>query len=259
VTRAGLESFAWTEARDVPWLEIAIPGARVAFSTRLGGSSAAPYDSLNLGILTDDDPARVAANRRALADALGRTHDGIVYGLQVHGTDVQVHQAPRDGAEPVRSDAQATASTELTPLVLVADCLPLALSAPGAVAMAHCGWRGIASGVIANAVAALEELSGCGRGEIHAALGPGIRGCCYEVGPAVRAEFERAGHVDALLPARRLDLATAAQTALARSGVGGERFTDCAICTSCDPERFFSHRRDGGVTGRQAGLIWRSS
>ncbi len=259
MTRAGLESFAWTEARGVPWLETLLPGARVAFSTRLGGSSAAPYDSLNLGILTDDDPALVAANRRALADALGRDHDGIVYGLQVHGTDVQVHEAPRDGAEPVRSDAQATASTELTPLVLVADCLPLALSAPGAVAMAHCGWRGIVSGVIANAVATLEEMAGCGPGEIHAALGPGIRGCCYEVGPVVAAEFERAGHADALLPARRLDLAIAVQTALARSGVGEERFTDCGLCTSCDPERFFSHRRDGGVTGRQAGLIWRSS
>jgi YfiH family protein len=258
VTRAGVREFAWSEARGVPWLEIALPGARAAFSTRQGGVSAAPYDSLNLGILTADDPDAVISNRHALARALGRDPDGIAYGLQVHGCDVEVHEAPLAGAEPVPSDAQATAFAELTPLVLVADCLPLALGAPGAVAMAHCGWRGVVSEVVANAVAAVEALAGCGPEEIHCALGPGIRACCYEVGTEVLEAFERRGHGTAIEPGGRLDLGAAVRAELERCGVGAQRLADCELCTSCDPERFFSHRRDGGTTGRQAGLIWRS-
>lgn len=259
MTRAGVEAFAWREAHGVPWLEAPLPGARAAFSTRLGGASAAPYDSLNLGILTDDDPALVRANRRTLAGALGRDADGIAFGLQVHGADVQVHERPPSGGEPVPSDAQATAGADLTPLVLVADCFPLALAAPGAVAMAHCGWRGIASDVIANAVEAIARLAGCQAGDVHAALGPGIRACCYQVGPEVRATFERLGHHDAVRPGGMLDLAAAVRSALEQCGVSAERLSDTGLCTSCEPERFFSHRRDGGVTGRQAGLIWRSS
>jgi YfiH family protein len=259
VTRAGLEAFTWSEAQGVPWLAAALPGAQAAFSTRLGGVSASPYDSLNLGILTDDDPALVTANRRTIARALGREPDGIAFGMQVHGCDVQVHQRRPAREEPKRSDAQATAAADVTPLVLVADCFPLALSAPGAVAMAHCGWRGIISGVIANTVDALRSLTACGAEEVHAALGPGIRACCYEVGPEVRAEFQRAGQETALRTPGILDLAAAVRTELARCGVASERLSDCGLCTSCDTERFFSHRRDGGVTGRQAGLVWRSS
>src|SRR4051794_13351774 len=259
VTRAGVEAFARREAQGVPWLEAVLPGARAVFSTRLGGASAPPYDSLNLGILTDDEPALVEGNRRALAGALERDADGIAFGLQVHGADVQVHDPPLAAGDPVPSDAQATSDAALTPLVLVADCFPLALSAPGAVAMAHCGWRGIASGVIANTVETIERLAGCGAGDVHAALGPGIRACCYQVGRDVSETFERLGHHDAVRPGGMLDLAAAVQSALEQSGVGAERLSDCGSCTSCEPGRFFSHRRDGGITGRQAGLIWRSS
>ncbi len=114
MTRAGVEAFAWREEHGVPWLEAPLPGARAVFSTRLGGASAPPYDSLNLGILTDDDPALVRANRRTLAGALGRDADKIAFGLQVHGADVQVHERPPSGGEPVPSDAQATADADLT-------------------------------------------------------------------------------------------------------------------------------------------------
>jgi hypothetical protein len=259
VTRAGVKDFAWSEAHGVSWLEAALPGARVAFSTRCGGASAPPYDTLNLGILTEDDPARVAANRRSLAEALGRDPDRVVFGVQVHGSGVQVHEHRLAGAEPARADAQVTAREDLTPLVLVADCLPLALSAPGAVAMAHCGWRGIVSGVIANTVDALVQQAGCEPADVHAALGPGIRACCYVVGPEVRSAFEQRGQVQALQADGRLDLAVAVRGELERCGVEAERFADCGLCTSCDEQRFFSHRRDGGRTGRQAGLVWRSS
>jgi copper oxidase (laccase) domain-containing protein len=102
-------------------------------------------------------------------------------------------------------------------------------------------------------------MAGCGPGAVHAALGPGIRACCYEVGRDVQASFERLGHHDAVRPGGMLDLAAAVRSALEQCGVSAERLSDCGLCTSCESERFFSHRRDGGVTGRQAGLIWRSS
>jgi polyphenol oxidase len=239
------------------WLEADLPGARVAWSTRRGGVSEAPYDSLNLGILTDDDPGRVRENRRLLAVALGRDPGSIAMGRQVHGAEVQLHGHDALSGPLKESDVQVTASPDVTPLVLVADCLPLAVWAPGAVAMAHCGWRGIVAGAVANAVEAVCRLGDTKPAEVHATLGPGIRGCCYEVGPEVRKQFE--GYAGALRNAGKLDLAEAVREELERCGVKGDRFADCELCTSCDPARFFSHRRDGGLTGRQAGLMWLSS
>jgi YfiH family protein len=259
VSPAGVSTFSWGATDGVVWLETQLPGARVAFSTRLGGVSEQPYDSLNLGILTDDFRERVIENRAILARALGRDPDSVAMGRQVHGAGVQLHDIPPPDAAPVPSDAQATGSPDVTPLVLVADCLPLAVCAPGGVAMVHCGWRGIVAGVVPAAVEAVRGLAGASPEQVHAALGPGIRGCCYEVGAEVRAEFKRRGHTGALNEAGMLDLATAVRGELDRCGVEEGRFADCGLCTSCDGDRFFSHRRDGGVTGRQAGLAWLSS
>jgi YfiH family protein len=258
VSSTGVSAFAWRQADGMAWLEAALPGARAAFSTRLGGRSAPPYDTLNLGILTDDDPQLVSANRRALAEALGRATEGLAYGMQVHGAAVQVHQPARAG-DPAPADAHATSAPGLSPLVVVADCLPVALAAPGAVAMAHCGWRGTVGGVIPNAVEAVTRLSGAAAIEVRAAIGPGIRTCCYEVGPDVRAAFEERGHASAVADRNMLDLAAAVAVELERCGVAAANVADCGLCTSCDPERFFSHRRDSGRTGRQAGLVWLES
>jgi YfiH family protein len=210
----------------------------------------------------------VTGNRNRLAQAVGRDPRGVVMGLQVHGAGVQVHDRalappdrreanPRAGLEP--SDVQVTASALLTPLVLAADCFPLALCAPGAAAMAHCGWRGIAAGAVRKAVKSVCRVSGSRPGDVHAALGPGIRACCYAVGPEVAAAFHTLGHDDAVGEEGRLDLARAIRAELELCGVEAASFVDCEVCTSCDPERFFSHRRDGGVTGRQAGLAWLDS
>jgi len=136
--------------------------------------------------------------------------------------------------------------------VFVADCLPVMLVADGAVAALHAGWRGLAGGILAEGVAALRELGG--DGAITAALGPSARGCCYEVGEEVHAAF--AGY-DARVGERNLDLVAVARAQLAAEGVAEVR--DVALCTICaDPALFFSHRRDGGVTGRQAGVVWRA-
>jgi polyphenol oxidase len=248
--------FTWREAGQLPWLEAALSAGTAAFSTRLGGTSEGAYRSLNLGILTDDDRERVVENRRALTRALGREAGLALMGRQVHGATVQVRDtAPRDGAPLHEADAQVTSAAPLTPLVLGADCVPLVLTAPGVVAAVHCGWRGVMGGVVDRALAAFRDRP---RAEVEAALGPGIGPCCYEVGDDVRGAFRARGLREAVME-RRLDLALAVRLELERLGLAAERIHACGLCTSCNPEVFFSHRRDRGVTGRQAGLAWLSS
>jgi polyphenol oxidase len=248
--------FAWREAGTAVWLAASLDGAIAAFSTRVGGTSDGPYRSLNLGILTDDERDRVLENRRLLAAALGRDVESIVMGRQVHGAEVEVRESAREEGAPLGEvDAQVTAAADLTPLVLVADCVPLVIGASGAVAAVHCGWRGVTAGVVEQALAAVGRIAS---GEPSAALGPGIGACCYEVGVEVLEAFRARGHEDAIA-GRRLDLALAVRRELERNGVEAGRIAGCGLCTSCNADLFFSHRRDGGVTGRQAGLGWLGS
>jgi purine-nucleoside/S-methyl-5'-thioadenosine phosphorylase / adenosine deaminase len=240
----------WRERDGVRWLEADLPGATAAFSTRVGGVSKAPYEALNVAIMTGDERERVRENRLRLAGALGRDPDAVVMGRQVHGAKLREHRAvqePRVYADVVRSpeevDAHSTSSPELTPLVMVADCLPVALAGPGGVAMTHCGWRGLAGGIVAEAAEEVDATA--------AAVGPGIGPCCYEVGEEVLAEFE---DLDGVADGRMLDLTAVARGLLARAGVTEVESAD--LCTGCNEELFYSHRRDGERTGRQAGLVW---
>jgi YfiH family protein len=219
-------------------LGIALPGGTALFTTRRGGVSEGPYAALNLGPWTDDDPSHVRENRARVERMSGGR---LAQGRQVHGT--RVVEADPDATPD--ADGQVTAAEGVAPIVLVADCLPIALLAPEAVGMVHAGWRGLAGGVVAEGVAALRAL---GAGRIAAAVGPGAGPCCYEVGPEVHAALGTRG--------RTADLKAIACERLEAAGV--EDIHDCGLCTMCDPERFFSHRRDGGVTGRQAGVAWRS-
>jgi polyphenol oxidase len=139
-------------------------------------------------------------------------------------------------------DGHLTSEPDLGLLVLVADCYPVALSDGRRAAMLHCGWRPLAGGIVEKAVARFE-------GTPAAAVGPGIGGCCYEVGPEVLAAF--AG-LDGVAQGRMLDLRKVIAAKLRAAGV--ERIEHVDRCTSCEPERYFSHRRDRGLTGRQAGL-----
>ena len=212
--------------------------------------SRGPYRSLNLGALTDDDPAAVAENRRLVADAAGVPAERVAMGWQVHGGDVlEWTEPPADrafadpgGRELPRVDGHVTTKAGLGLLVLVADCYPVALSDGGRVAMLHCGWRPLAAGILETAIAGFEGMPA-------AAVGPGIGGCCYEVGPEVLAEFE---DLDQVADGRMLDLRAVISRRLERAGVTEVHHLD--LCTSCHPDLFFSHRRDRGVTGRQAGL-----
>jgi YfiH family protein len=239
--------FAW--AGDHISVELA--GARALFTTRRGGVSAGAYESLNLGLWTDDDPGCVSVNRDRVARETGIARERFAQGRQVHGAHVaRVREAP--AGEPAPADGQATALRGVAPVVLVADCLPVALASREAVAMLHCGWRGLAAGIVADGVRALREL---GAGDpLAAAIGPGAGACCYEVGDEVRAAF---GEADgAAGTAGHLDLKAIAAARLREAGVGEVHDVDvCTICTSSRP-LFFSHRRDAGRTGRQAGVAW---
>jgi YfiH family protein len=218
--------------------------ARVLFTTRYGGVSEGPYASLNLGKRTGDDPRAVAAN---LARLRGRIGVPIARCAQVHGRDVMRLTDLTDGARP-QADGIATNLRGVAALVITADCLPVALHAPGAVAMVHAGWRGLAGGVLDEGVAALRELGATG--PISAAIGPGAGGCCYEVGEEVREAF---ADVPQAAHGRNIDLTAVARAKLLAAGVA--EVQDAGICTICD-ERFFSHRRDRGTTGRQGGVAW---
>jgi YfiH family protein len=231
-----------------------LPGGRVLFTTRRGGVSAAPYDTLNLGILTDDERTAVDANRDRLAALTGIARERTLQGLQVHGTHVRrARELPPAGAQLAEADGQATALEGIAAVVLTADCLAVALVAAEAVAIVHAGWRGLAGDVLAEGVRALREL-GAG-GAIAAAIGPGASVCCYETGPEVHEAF--AAYGPRARAGSHADLRFVARRQLLDAGVGDVH--DVGLCTICaPPELFFSHRRDGGVTGRQAGVVWRA-
>ena len=213
----------------------------VAFTTRRGGVSEAPFDTLNLGRLTDDPPEHVAENRRRLCAELDTDPDRLCFGRQVHGADVR--RAAGSG-EP--GDGLWTDTPGEPLLVFTADCLPVAIvrangGAP-AVAALHVGWRGLLAGILENAASIL------GGGRLAAVIGPGIGPCCYEVGREVADPFrERFG--ERVVEGGRLDLWTSAERALKAAGVADVYRTD--FCTACNAELFFSHRRDDGRTGRQ--------
>jgi polyphenol oxidase len=213
----------------------------VAFSTRRGGVSEGPYESLNLGLMTDDDPERVAENRRRLCAEVGADPGRLAMNRQVHAATVNRAEAGERGKE---GDGLWTDERGLPMLKVTADCLPVALArleGQPALALLHVGRLGLLEGIVAAGVAAL-------RGRVAAVVGPGIGPCCYEVGDDVRAVFATTE--------RTLDLKGVARARLEAAGV--QQIHDCGLCTACDPQRFFSHRRDRGVTGRQAGLAWRS-
>jgi polyphenol oxidase len=241
----------WREREEMRWLEAELPGARAAFSTRVGGVSEAPYESLNLGILTGDDPTAVLENRTRLATALDLRPDQVLMGRQVHGVEVLRHEAAQDpspyahpGSPLPDVDGHVTLVTGLAPLVLVADCLPIALAGPGGVAMLHCGWRGLAGGIVERGAREVRAEA--------AAIGPGIGRCCYEVGTEVLERFADLG--DGIAEGRMLDLAEVSRRLLQAAGV--DAVESAGLCTSCEAELFFSHRRDGESTGRQGGLAW---
>jgi len=214
----------------------------VAFSTRRGGVSEGPYESLNVGLMTDDDPERVAENRRRLCTEVGADVERLAMNRQVHAATVNRAEAGERGRP---GDGLWTDEPGVPMLKLTADCLPVALARTNgdgpALCLLHVGRLGLLEGIVAAGVAALP-------GRLAAAIGPGIGPCCYEVGPEIREEYG-ARFGSEVVRGSNLDLWRATDLALREAGVEAVERTD--LCTACHPELFFSHRRDRGVTGRQ--------
>ncbi|WP_428609837.1 peptidoglycan editing factor PgeF [Sedimenticola sp.] len=222
-------------------------------STRIGGVSTTPYDSLNLGDHVGDDPAAVAENRRRLTRAARLPADP-VWLNQVHGTRVLDGEGPVQNRE---ADAAITSRPGQVCAVMTADCLPVLLCnrAGNRVAVAHAGWRGLADGVIESTLAKFSDPAD----RLLAWLGPAIGPDAFEVGPEVRERFIQADpEADrAFRPGRPghwlADIYQLARRRLQQAGVGFIGGGD--YCTVTDSKRFYSYRRDG-ATGRMASLIW---
>lgn len=211
----------WREREGVEWLQAELPGATAVFSTRSAGS-----------VKEDVGP---------LAEALGLSPGRIARGRQVHGAALALDPVPGEVPE---ADGQVVSAPGLAGMVFVADCLPVAVAGPAGAAILHCGWRGLAAGIVARGVAAV--------GATRAAIGPGIGPCCYEVGEEVLDVFS--GQGDGVARGRLLDLPEVARRLLRDAGV--ETIESAGLCTHCESGRFFSHRREAAAAGRQAGLAW---
>ncbi|HKX42307.1 MAG TPA: peptidoglycan editing factor PgeF [Burkholderiaceae bacterium] len=257
-----------TRGFDADWLvpEWHVPGVGAVMTTRQGGVSVAPFDTLNLRAGQGDDPVAVAQNQRRLADAIGAAP---VWLTQVHGAAVVPLTASdqQPGAPVHRADASFTVEPGVVCAAQVADCLPVLFAAPGArgVAAAHAGWRGLAGGVLDATIAALCEATNCEPDELQAWLGACIGPRRFEVGadvlqafgadpdrrenqPGFAASQSRGEHAKWLA-----DLPWLARQRLAAAGV--RAVSGGTWCTVEAPSRFFSYRRDG-VTGRMAAAVW---
>ena len=240
------------------------------FTTRAGGVSAPPFDTLNLGAKWGDDPARVSENRRRVERAVGAP---MFVARQVHGAAIARVRAGDDptALAQVEADGICSDSPTLAVGVFVADCVPALVVDPrtGSFAAVHAGWRGTVAGVLPAAVRALGTEFGARPEELRVALGPAIGPCCFEVGPEVAAAFEalfpdaRARGI--VLPSPRgasgkanVDLKAANRVLLERAGVAPAAIDAGPECTHCDRARFFSFRRDGSGTGQLMGVIGRA-
>jgi hypothetical protein len=213
----------------------------VVFSTRKGGVSEGPFESLNLGKAVGDVPERVDENRRRLCAEVGANPELLTLNRQRHSATV--HRA-EPGSRGVPGDGLWSDELGQPMVALSADCLTIAVARMNgerpALAVLHAGWRGLLEGIVEAGCAALNG------GTLAAAVGPAIGPCCYEVGPEVAAPFEeRFG--DGVITGRMLDLWTAAERAL--RGSGCEEVHRFDLCTRCNPDLFFSERRTGKPRG----------
>lgn len=256
------DPFFWGNSDSIPWIDFKANGGGGAFSTRLGGASKSPYDTLNVGIFSKDDAGLVEQNLSSVLSSMGRDRSSLAFASQQHGS--QVYELDDGWAQPEanddapKADGLVSASTASTLMVVTADCIPMALVAPGAVAMVHCGWRGVADSFVGKSVAALAASAGrTDLSDVAAYLGPSIGRCCYEVDSEVAGSL---GVLDGndLYHNGMLDLAGVVARDLAVAGIKTSNIFSVGLCTNCWFGLFFSHRRSEGESGRQGGFVWRA-
>jgi polyphenol oxidase len=256
------------KAGKIQYLKPTLGGdsAVAGFTTRHEGVSRPPYNSLNLGSNTLDSQHNVEGNRSLVARCFGATLDCFVTVTQVHGTDLLVIDAPNQEFQhflKLECDGIVTNQPGVMIAICVADCVPILLHDPvkGVVAALHAGWQGTAANIAGKGVEAMTKIFDCKAGDIRAAVGPAIGGCCYEVDAPVRDAFKKAGMAWDLFTTGHgegkwlLDLAAANRRLLGDAGLAPAQIESSELCVSCNQELFFSYRRDAGDTGRQVGFI----
>jgi YfiH family protein len=229
------------------------------FPERTGGVSTGARASLNLGLRWGDDREAVDENRRRVAAHVGYAPDQLQVTKHVHGTAVWRVGEPLP--EPPEFDGLVCDRAGPVLGAFAADCIPLVFAEPDArvIGAAHAGWRGTVGGVAGNVVARMAEL-GARPERVRVALGPSIGPCCFEVGPEVTAQFrERFGALPGMVVAgprkEHIDLRVATRAILEQAGVRAEHIDAAPPCTQCNPDRFFSYRRDGKDGGVHMGFI----
>jgi YfiH family protein len=246
-------------------------GFKNGFSTRLGGVSPLPANALDLGNFRKDEREYVIENRRRFLDALRADGWPIITARQIHSASVRRVLDARDAENARREqpvcDALMSDTKRMLLAVQTADCLPIILAdeRTGAFAAVHAGWRGTLAGIVARTVEQMQMSYDTRDGDLHAALGPAIASCCFEVGPEVLAQFrEKYPYADELVSQRQengkahLDLRYANRRQLIDCGVPVDRIYDCGLCTVCRNDLFFSYRRENGSekpVGRLMGVI----
>ena len=233
-----------------------------AVSTRLGGHSSGPYTSLNLGHTVGDSLDAVAANHEVLYRRLGVSSDAMVTVQQIHGSKVAIASDGDAGTRLPGTDAMVSATPGLSMMMRYADCVPILLFDPvrNAVGLVHAGWRGTLARIAHRTVRAMTDRFGCLPHNVHAGIGPSIGPCCYQIGPEVVArvhatlgqgtdllqQSEASGHA-------HLNLWIANRDQLSKAGV--RQIEMARLCTACRTDLFYSHRAQGGRTGRFAAII----
>ena len=262
-------SFDIHEQNGLVWLSSPLlSGIHHGFSTRQGGVSAAPWDSLNLGVGRGDDPAAVAENYRRFCGAVGADEKRVVLSKQVHETTVRVCTADEAGkglwsSRDYTADALITNEPNLPLVVFSADCGIILLydSLQKAIGAIHAGWRGCAAGIVKKTVEAMVAEYGSKPENILAAIGPCIGQCCFETDGDVPAAMEAALGDDAAPFVERrgakyhVDLAGLNRQWLLRAGLTPDHIDTCCLCTACRPDRFWSHRKMGEARGAQIAMI----
>lgn len=263
-----------THTLRIPEWEEAYPNLVVGFTLRTGGESIAPFASQNMGLHVGDDPSAVIRNREALSNRLQIPFDGWTCADQVHGNHVERISLEQRGAgrqtlaDCIRdTDGLHTNEAGLLLTSFYADCVPLYFFAPEkrAIGLAHAGWKGTVSRIAEEMIRAFQHEYGCSVEEIHVAIGPSIRGCCYEVDERIITEVKKASDnwqeciTDLSNGKYLLDLAEVNQSILIACGLKQEQIMRSHWCTSCHPELFYSYRKEGGKTGRMASFMgWRT-
>ncbi|MGA1689219.1 MAG: peptidoglycan editing factor PgeF [Candidatus Nanopelagicaceae bacterium] len=225
--------------------------ARTLFTSRLGGTSSPPFDSLNLALHVGDDSAAVAKNRETLASIVGLPRKQLFFMTQVHGHEVVVINKDSDSNQAPEADALFTTEPGIALVTLIADCTPLLLKSNRAVAAVHVGRKGLVAEVLEETLRVFKE-HGIEPSDLDAEIGPSICADCYEVDLQTYREVVEKNPASATDETRRcLDVAGGLKSRLERYRIN---YKASDVCVNHTPG-YFSYRRDG-VTGRQAGVVW---